>query len=76
MKLPINFPDDADVIAEEVARFQALSPDAQVRELGEMVRLYHFLAAQSFRPEVVRRLAQEDEDRGRRAIEEFAARHG
>lgn len=76
MKLPINFPDDADVITEEVARFRALSPDARVRELGEMVRLYHFLADQSFRPEVVRRMAQEDEDRGRRAIEEFAARHG
>ena len=76
MNLPIQFPSDADVIAEEVARFRALSPEARVRELGEMVRLYQFLLAQSSRPEVVARLAQEDEDRGRRAVEEFAARHG
>ena len=76
MNVPINFPADADVIAEEVARFRALSPDEQVRELGEMARVYQFLATTSPRPEAVARRAREDEDRGRSAVGDFAARHG
>lgn len=76
MNLPVHFPPDADVLAEEVARFRALSPDERLRELGEMARVYQFLAAQAPRPEAVARLAQEDEARGRKAVEEFVARHG
>ena len=76
MNLPIKFPNHADVITEEVARFRKLSPEARVRELNEMYRLYQFLIANSGRPETLARLANEDEERNRRAIEEFAARHG
>ena len=43
MHLPIKFPSYEDVIAEDVARYRALSPDARVRALGEMFRLYQFL---------------------------------
>src|SRR5258708_579431 len=75
MDLPIKFPNSADVIAEEAARFRALSPEDRVYALDEMVRLYHFLAATSPRPEALARLAQQEEDRGRIAIEEFIARH-
>ena len=76
MNLPIKFPSNTEVIAEEAARFRALSPEARVRTLGEMFRLYHFLAAQSTRPEAVERLAREDEERGRKVVEAFVARHG
>ena len=75
MDLPIKFPDDADVIAEEVRRFRALTPEAQVRTVGEMAGLYHFLAARSDRPDVIARMAAEDEARGRAVIEEFVTRY-
>ena len=39
MNLPIKFPSDAEVIAEEAARFRALSPRARVQTLGEMYHL-------------------------------------
>jgi hypothetical protein len=41
-----------------------------------MVRLYHFLAANSARPLAQARLARDEEERGRKAVEEFVARHG
>jgi len=75
MQLPVRFPTDADVIAEEVARFRALSDQERVRALGELFQVYHFLAARSTRPEAISRFAHEDEDRGRAAIEDFVRRH-
>jgi hypothetical protein len=75
MKLPIKFPNDAEVIAEDAARFRALTPEERVRTLGEMFRLYLFLEDNSARPEVVAQLALEEEQRNRRAIEDFIARH-
>jgi hypothetical protein len=33
MELPIPFPSEGDRIVEEVARFQALTPEEQVREV-------------------------------------------
>jgi len=76
MDLPIRFPSDVEVISEEVARYRALSNEEQVRTLGELFRVYHFLTARSARPEAIARLAREEEERGRAAIEEFVKRHG
>lgn len=75
MNLPIKFPDNAQVIAEEAARFRALTPDDRARTLGEMFQLYTFLAEHSGRPEAIAQLAREEEANERKAIEEFAARH-
>ncbi len=75
MDLPIKFPSDAEVIVEEVARFRALTSVERVQTLGEMVRMYHFLADHAARPEAVARFAADDEARGRAAVEEFVARH-
>ncbi len=75
MELPIRFPSDEDVIAEDVARFRALSDEDQVRTLGEMFRTYYFLVERATKPEAISRFAIEDEDRGRRAVEEFVKRH-
>ncbi len=76
MNLPIEFPTDADVIAEESARFRRLAPDVQAREVCEMVRVYYFLLDRSPIREKIVQIAEEEENRGRRAIEQFAARHG
>ena len=76
MKLPITFPDDAQVIAEEAAYFRALSPEERVRSLDELFRLYHFLMASSGQPETLARLAREEEQRGRALIQDFVAHHG
>jgi len=76
MKVPIKFPSDAEVIAEETARFRALSPEKRVQMLGEMFRLYRFLASHAAQPEAVAQFAQEEEERSRKAVEEFIARHG
>jgi hypothetical protein len=75
MEIPIQFPSEADVIAEEAARFRALSDEEQVRALGEGFQTYLFLLATSGRAEELTRLAEEDERRARVAIQEFAARH-
>jgi hypothetical protein len=76
VELPIKFPNEADVVADEAARFRALSSERQLQELAEMFRLYHFLAANSDRPDWVDHLACAEEDRARQAIREFVARHG
>jgi hypothetical protein len=75
MNPPIHFPDDADVIADEAARFRALSADRRVLALGECFRDYLFLAEASGRPVELDRFAVGEERRGRAAIEEFVARH-
>lgn len=76
MILPIKFPSDSEVIAEEAARFRALSPEERVRTLGEMFHMYHFLAERSAKPEALAQFAREDEQRYRTAVKEFVARHG
>lgn len=76
MNIPIRFPNDADVIAEEAARFQALSDDAKVGALEECWRVYQFMMANSDRQIELRQLAEEEEGLAQRAIREFVTRHG
>ncbi len=75
MNLPIRFPNDADVIAEDAARFRALPPDDRVRLLGSCFRDYLSLRAISGRSEQMDRFAEEEEALERKAVLEFAARH-
>jgi hypothetical protein len=75
MNLPIQFPHDADVIAEEAARFRALSSDSRVRALGDCFRDYLFLIEASGRAEELSRYGQEDERQAQAALREFVARH-
>jgi hypothetical protein len=76
MNLPIRFPSNVEVVTEQVARFRALSDEAQVRTLDELFRAYQFLAARAAKPEALAHLASEDEANNRAAIEEFVSRHG
>jgi hypothetical protein len=75
MDIGIKFPSTVDVVTDEVRRFRALSPIDRVKALDEMFRLYHFLAATSGRQEEIIRLGLEEEERGRKSIEDFVARH-
>ena len=75
MDLPIKFPENAEVIAEEAARFRALSPENRVETLGEMFRVYQFLAERSSQPEEQARIIREEAERGRTAVKEFVTRH-
>jgi hypothetical protein len=75
MNLPIRFPNDADVIAEEAERFRALSDGDKVRALEDCWREYQFLMANSDRKSELRRLADDEEELAQRAIREFVARH-
>ena len=73
--LPIKFPNRADVIAQQVADFRALTPTQRVHELDEMFRLYHFLLNSSGRSEMLQQFADREEERGRTQILEFVASH-
>jgi hypothetical protein len=75
MDLPIRFPDEADIIAEEAARFRALSGEAKVRALGDCFQDYLFLATASGRKDELDRFAEEEDRLRRQAIQDFAARH-
>ena len=75
MQVPIQFPNDADVIREEVARFRALTPAEQRHELDEAFRAYHFLREHSERAAVIDRHAADEETATRRAIQTFAVHH-
>jgi hypothetical protein len=75
MNVPITFPTEIEVIAEESARFRALSPNDRVQIIGEMFRLYCFLQETFPNPQALARLAHEEKERERQTIKEFIARH-
>jgi hypothetical protein len=76
MDLPINFPSEVQVITEEVRRFQALSPENRLQTLDELFKVCLFLEGNSERRMAVERCSREYEERGRKAVQEFVARHG
>jgi hypothetical protein len=47
MDLPIRFPSDSDVIAEEAARFRALSPEARMRSIRNLLEAGAWMMRQS-----------------------------
>ena len=75
MDLPIKFPSDAEVVAEEVARFRALSPAERLRSIRGLLAAGALMMRQSPRAAFLREYAREQEDRGRQAVKEFIARH-
>jgi hypothetical protein len=75
MDLPIKFPDDADVIAEEAARFRALSPAERVRSIRGVVSAGALMMARSPKADFLRAEIDRQEEVGRQAVREFIARH-
>lgn len=47
MDLPIKFPSDADVIAEEAARFPALTPQERMRSIRGLLEAGALMMRQS-----------------------------
>jgi hypothetical protein len=76
MKLPITFPSDADVIAEEAARFRALSPEDRLQSIRGLLAAGALMMRRSPKVAFLREYALEQENRARRAIQEFVKRHG
>ena len=75
MNLPLKFPADADVIAEEVTRFRALSPEQRVRSLRGLLAAGALMMRRSPKAAFLREYTQQQEDRARQAVKEFLARH-
>jgi hypothetical protein len=76
MDLPIRFPDEADVIAEEAARFRALSPEARLRSVRGMIATGSFLIRNSPKAAYLHAYTAAQEEESRRAVRGFIARHG
>lgn len=75
MDLPLKFPNSADVIAEEAARWRALSPEDWVRAYRGILRAGALLLRQAPNKEYLRQYRLEQEELARRAIRELIARH-
>lgn len=75
MELPIRFPNDADVIAEEAARFRALSPEERMAVIRGILDAGERLMKLSPRAEFLRQYTREQEELAQQAIKDFIARH-
>lgn len=75
MQLPINFPDEGDVIYEDSLRFRALTPEEKVQAIGQCYLDYMSLRGLSGRAEQMDRFAEEQKQLERQAITAFVERH-
>jgi len=75
MDLPIKFPSDADVIAEETARFRALSPEERMRSICNLLEAGALMMRQSPKAAFLQEYTRQQEELAQRNIKEFIARH-
>lgn len=75
MNLPIAFPSDAEVIAEEAARFRGLSPGSRVRSIRGLLAAGALMMCQSPKAAFLRHYTLEQENLARQSVKEFLARH-
>lgn len=75
MEQPIRFPSDVEVVAEEAARFQALSPDQRFAYFQGILTTGEWMIKQSPHAEFLRRQHEEQEQLATKAIQDFIARH-
>lgn len=75
MKVPLQFPTDAKVIAEEAARFRALSPAHRLRSIQGLLAAGAIMMRRSPRADFLRKYTLEQENRARQAVKEFLERH-
>ncbi|HEY2250623.1 MAG TPA: hypothetical protein VGH74_06165 [Planctomycetaceae bacterium] len=75
MDLPIKFPRDADVIAEEAARFRALSPQERMRSIRGILEAGALMMRNSPKAEFLREYTLQQEELYRQAVKEFIARN-
>ena len=75
MDLPIKFPRDEDVIAEEAARFRALSPENRMRSIRGLIEAGALMMRASPKAAFLRDYTLQQEECARQAVKEFIARH-
>jgi hypothetical protein len=75
MKVPIRFPAEADVIAEEAARFRALSPEKRLRSIRGLLAAGALMMRRSPKAAFLRGYTLDQENRARQAVKEFLGRH-
>lgn len=75
MNLPIKFPSDVEIIAEEAVRFRALSPESRLRSIRGLLTAGALMMRQSPKAAFLRDYTLEQEERARQAVKEFLARH-
>jgi hypothetical protein len=75
MNLPIKFPSDREIIAEEAARFRALSPEGRLSSMRGLLAAGALMMRQSPKAAFLRDYTLEQEERARQAVKEFLARH-
>lgn len=76
MDVPIKFPDDAEVIAEEAARFSALSPQERLKSIRGLLAAGALMMRRSPQAAFLRAHSLQQEERTRQAVKEFLTRHG
>ena len=75
MDLPVKFPNDTDVLLEDVARFRALSPQDQVRSLEGLLNAGALILRNSPKAAWASQYAAEQEIIAQQNIREFIAHH-
>ena len=73
--MKLQYPTDVDEIAEEAARFRALSPEARLRSIHGLLAAGALMMRLSPKAAFLREYSLEQEDRARQAVREFLARH-
>jgi len=76
MRLPVQFPDEADVIAEEAERFARLSSEERMRLIRGLLDAGALMLRNSPRSQYLTEYAAEQERASHQAVKEFLARHG
>ena len=72
----LHFPTDAEVAAEESARFRASSPSERMRAIRSALTAGALLIARSPKRAFIEAYRQRQEDLSRDAIAGFVVRHG
>jgi len=75
VQTPLRFPTDAEVHAEEAARFRDLSAEERIAAIRSVLSAGELLIRRSSQQEFLQSHRQSQEDLARRAIEEFVGRH-
>lgn len=75
MKLPVQFPNDADVISEESQRFRALSSAERIELIRGLLAAGALMLSNSPKAAFLTQYAAEQEIAAERAFKEFVARH-
>lgn len=76
IEMPVRFPDEGDVIAEDAADFRAMSPFMRLKAIADTLSAGEMIIRMSPQSEYMRNRSVELEELEQQAIKEFIARHG